>query len=146
MPYRVHKVDTAKNAHKDSSFLAINPNGRVPALTDIHPNGKRIRLFESGSIMQYLVDTYDDDHRVSYPKGSPEAIEANNWLFFQHTRVGPMHGEAEHFSHQAPQKIPYSIDRFTNETIRLYFVLEEHLEKAKTDYVVGDKWCVLSCH
>ena len=94
--------------------------------------------------MQYLVDTYDTDHRASYPKGSPEAIEVNNWLFFHHAGVWPNHGEWEHFSQQAPEKIPYSIDRFKNETLRLYFVVEKHLDEAKTDYLVDHKWCVPS--
>jgi len=94
--------------------------------------------------MQYLVDTYDTDHRISYPKGSPEAIEVNNWLFFHHTGVAPNHRELQHFSQHAPEKIPYSIDRFKNETLRLYLVVEKHLEEAKTDYLVGNKWCVSS--
>jgi glutathione S-transferase len=144
LPYRVHHVDTAKNANLEPWFLAINPQGHLPALTDIHPDGSRVRLFESGAIMQYLIDTYDKNHRVSYPKGSPEAIEVNNWLFFQHSAVGPVHGEAEHFSHRAPEKIPYSIDRFTNKAVRLYIVLDKHLAATNTEYLVGNKWCVLS--
>ena len=144
MPYHFHKVDTAENVHQEPWFLALNPNGRLLALTDIHPSGSKVRLFEPGSIMQYLVDTYDTDHRISYPKGSPEAIEVNNWLFFHHTGVAPNHRELQHFSQHAPEKIPYSIDRFKNETLRLYLVVEKHLEEAKTDYLVGNKWCVSS--
>ena len=142
LPYHVHKLDSDKNTHKEGWFLALNPNGRVPVLTDIHPNGKMVRLFETGSILQYLIDTYDADHCVSYPKGSHEAIEVNNWLFFLNAGVGPNHGEAEHFTKQASHKHQYSVDRFLNETLRLYLVLEEHLVKAKTNYVVGEKWCV----
>lgn len=142
LPYRVHKPDTDKNAVKEDWFLALNPNGRVPVLTDIHPDGRMVRLFETGSIVQYLIDTYDTDHRISYPKGSHEAIEVNNWLFFIKTGVVPNHGEAEHFTRQASQKHQYSVDRYKNETLRLYFIIEEHLAKAKTKYVVGEKWCV----
>lgn len=61
-------------------FLEINPNGRIPALTDKFEDGKTIRLFESGSILQYLVDRYDKDHKVSYPYGSREYWEVNNWV------------------------------------------------------------------
>lgn len=61
-------------------FLEINPNGRIPALTDTFTDGAPIRLFESGSIMQYLVDRYDTEHKVSYPHGSREYWEVNNWV------------------------------------------------------------------
>ena len=142
VPYRVHKPDTDKNALKEDWFLALNPNGRVPVLTDIHPDGRMVRLFETGSIVQYLINTYDTDHCVSYPKGSHEAIEVNNWLFLIKTGVVPNHGEAEHFTRRASQKHQNSVDRYRNETLRLYFILEEHLAKAKTSYVVGEKWCV----
>lgn len=63
-------------------FLEINPNGRIPALTDVFEDGKPIRLFESAAIMQYLVDRYDKDHKISYPYGSREYWEVNNWVRF----------------------------------------------------------------
>lgn len=66
--------------HQEPWFLEINPNGRIPALTDVLPDGSPIRLFESGSIMQYLVDRYDTEHKVSYPRGSREYYEVNNWV------------------------------------------------------------------
>jgi glutathione S-transferase len=68
-------------------FLEINPNGRIPALTDTFTDGSPIRLFESGSIMQYLVDRYDTEHKVSYPHGSREYWEVNNWVrtYFMHS-------------------------------------------------------------
>jgi glutathione S-transferase len=75
-------------------FLAINPNGRIPALTDTFTDGQKINLFESGSIMQYLVDRYDTEHKISFPKGTREYYEMNNWLFFQNAGVGPMQGQA----------------------------------------------------
>lgn len=61
-------------------FLEINPNGRIPALTDTFTDGSPINLFESGAIMQYLVDRYDKDHKVSYPFGSREYYETNCWV------------------------------------------------------------------
>jgi glutathione S-transferase len=63
------------NEQKSPWFTAINPNGRIPALTDTHSDGDEIHIFESGSIMQYLVDTYDPEYKISYPHGSREAIE-----------------------------------------------------------------------
>lgn len=79
-----------KNTQKEPWFLEINPNGRIPALTDTFTDGQQIRLFESGSIMQYLVEQYDTKHVISYPKGSREHYEVNNWLFFLNAGVGPM--------------------------------------------------------
>ena len=59
LPYKVEKIDISKNTQKEDWFLAINPNGRIPALTDKFTDGQTINLFESGSIMQYLVERYD---------------------------------------------------------------------------------------
>lgn len=75
LPYTVRKIDISSNEQKSSWFTAINPNGRIPALTDTHSDGNEIRIFESGSIMQYLVDRYDTEHKISYPRGSREAVE-----------------------------------------------------------------------
>jgi glutathione S-transferase len=65
---------------KEPWFLDINPNGRIPALTDTFEDGKEIQIFESGAIMQYLVDRYDKDHKVSYPHGSREYWEMTCWV------------------------------------------------------------------
>lgn len=75
LPYTTRKIDMSTNEQKSASFTAINPNGRIPALTDTHADGQEIRVFESGSIMQYLVDRYDTEHKISYPRGSREAVE-----------------------------------------------------------------------
>lgn len=72
------KIDISKNTQKEQWFLDINPNGRIPALTDTFSDGKTIRLFESGSIQQYLVEQYDTDYKISYPKGTREYYETNN--------------------------------------------------------------------
>lgn len=80
--------------HSKKQFLAINPNGRIPALTDTFTDGQPIHLFESGSIMQYLVERYDTDYKISFAKGTREWYEMNNWLFFQNAGVGPMQGQA----------------------------------------------------
>ena len=140
LPYTVHKVDLGKNEQKTSNFLEINPNGRIPAITDTFTDGKTIRLFESGSIMQYLVEKYDqEDHKISYPLGTREHYEVNSFLFFQHGGVGPMQGQANHFYRYAPEKIQYGISRYQNEVKRLYGVLEKHLASAGSDYLVGNK-------
>jgi hypothetical protein len=94
LPYKTHKIDISKDTQKEPWFRAINPNGRIPALTDTFTDGKTINLFESGSIMQYLVDRYDPEYKISFPKGSREYYEVNNWLFFMNAGVGPMQGQA----------------------------------------------------
>lgn len=128
-----------ENQQKEPWFLAHNPNGRIPALTDTFADGEPIRLFESGSIMQYLVSRYDKDYKISYPPGSRQFYEMNNWLFFQNAGVGPMQGQANHFKRYAPEKIEYGVNRYVNETRRLYGVLNEHLRSTGSPFLVGDK-------
>ncbi|KAJ9142604.1 Disulfide-bond oxidoreductase YfcG [Pleurostoma richardsiae] len=139
LKYQTTPIELSKNAQKEDWFLEINPNGRIPALTDTFTDGTPIRLFESGSIMQYLVDRYDTENKVSYPHGSKEYYETNNWLFWQMGGLGPMQGQANHFYRYAPEKIQYGINRYQNETRRLYRVMETQLEKSKSGYLVGDR-------
>ncbi|MCJ1454762.1 hypothetical protein MMC28_005115 [Mycoblastus sanguinarius] len=140
LPYKTHKIDIQQSTQKEPWFLAINPNGRIPALTDTFTDGHTIRLFESGSIMQYLVDQYDTEHyKISYPRGTREYYEMNNWLFFLNAGVGPMQGQANHFHRYAPETIPYGVSRYQNETRRLYGVLDKHLQGSESGYLVGDR-------
>ncbi|KAA8568662.1 hypothetical protein EYC84_007669 [Monilinia fructicola] len=125
LSYEVHKVDISKNTQKEPWFLEINPNGRIPALTDTFTDGEKIRLFEK--------------HKISYPRGTREYYEVNNWLFFLNAGVGPMQGQANHFTKYAPEKIEYGINRYVNETRRLYSVLNTQLEKSTSGYLVGDR-------
>ncbi len=92
LPYTTHAINITKNEQKTPHYLSINPNGRIPALTDSFTDGTpEIRLFESGSIMQYLVEQYDqEEHRISYPQGSRNYYEVHSWLFFLNAGVGPM--------------------------------------------------------
>lgn len=78
--YDVRHVSLPKIENKEPWFLEINPNGRIPALTDILPDGTPINLFESGCIMQYLVDRYDVDNKMSYPRGTKEHWQTNSWV------------------------------------------------------------------
>lgn len=80
LQYKVTALDLTQNVQKEPWFLEINPNGRIPALTDTHTDGKPIRLFESGSILLYLADRYDTEHKISYPFGTQEYYEVNNWV------------------------------------------------------------------
>ncbi|ROW15508.1 hypothetical protein VPNG_02219 [Cytospora leucostoma] len=139
LSYEATEIDLSKNTQKEDWFLKINPNGRIPALTDKHTDGSTIRLFESGAILQYLVDKYDTEHKVSYPFGTKEYYETNNWLFWQVGGLGPMQGQANHFTRYAPEKIPYGISRYQNETRRLYRVLDTALAASEHGFLVGDR-------
>jgi glutathione S-transferase len=80
LPYDVRHMDMPAIEHKEPWFLEINPNGRIPALTDVLPDGTPIALFESGAIMQYLVDRYDTGYKISYPRGTKEYYQTNSWV------------------------------------------------------------------
>jgi glutathione S-transferase len=140
IPYTVKKVDLSTGVQKEPWFVAINPNGRIPAIADSSfPDGKELHVFESGAILQYLVETYDHDHKISYPKGTREHWEVLQWLFFQNAGIGPMQGQANHFFRYAPEKIPYGINRYITETERLYSVLNAHLASSSSGFIVGDR-------
>ncbi|KAI0159863.1 glutathione S-transferase [Hypoxylon sp. FL1284] len=142
LPYKAIPVDLSKSTQKEPWFLEINPNGRIPAMTDTFSDGKQIRLFESGAMMQYLTDRYDTEHKVSYPKGSREYYEVNNWLMWQMGGLGPMQGQFAHFNLYAPEKIEYGINRYKNETRRLYRTMETQLKSSTSGYLVGDRCTV----
>lgn len=139
LPYQVTAIEFSKNTQKEDWFLKINPNGRIPAITDTFTDGTPIRLFESGSILQYLVDRYDTENKVSYPHGTKEYYEVNNWLFWQMGGLGPMQGQANHFTRYAPERIEYGVNRYQNETRRLYRVMDKQLSKSKSGFLVGDR-------
>jgi glutathione S-transferase len=80
LAYKVVTLDITKHEQKQPWFLAINPNGRIPALTDVDASGREIKIFESGAILMYLVATYDLDNRISYPFGSGEYWETVSWV------------------------------------------------------------------
>lgn len=138
IPYKTEHINISTNRQKEPWFLEINPNGRITALTDTFTDGQKIRLFEGGSILTYLAEQYDTEHKISFPKGSREQYEMNNWLFWQNAGLGPMQGQANHFVRYAPQKIEYGMTRYVNETRRLYGVLDKHLQSSKSGFIVGD--------
>ncbi|KAL1796513.1 hypothetical protein ACET3X_005053 [Alternaria dauci] len=117
---------------KSSSFLKVNPNGRIPAIIDHNRNSYPV--FESGAILLYLAEHYDGDFRFSFQDGD-EKMETMQWLFFQNAGLGPMQGQANHFVRYAPEEIEYGMKRYKNETKRLYSVLEARLQDR--DYLAG---------
>ncbi|OWZ63746.1 hypothetical protein AYX15_04322 [Cryptococcus neoformans] len=126
---------------KKPEFLKINPNGRIPALVDENVKGGH-NVFESASILLWLVERYDKEYKFWF-KDPLEKSQALSWIFFAHGGVGPMQGQANHFFRYAPEKIPYGIKRYQDETARLYSVLESQLAKPDSQgYLVGRKFSV----
>ena len=107
----------------------------MPAIVD--PNTDTL-LWESGAINTYLVETYDKDHKISY-ESSRERHLCNQWLHFQMSGQGPYFGQAAWFSFFHAEKLPSAIERYRNEIERVIGVLNTHLEKQGTGYLVGDK-------
>jgi GST-like protein len=133
LPYTVHSVNIGKGDQFKPDFLAISPNNKMPAIVDPDgPGGEPISIFESGAILQYL----GRKTGRFYPTDERRRVEVDQWLFWQMGGFGPMLGQAHHFRIYAPEKIPYAVDRYTNETNRLYGVLDRRL--AGRDFVAGE--------
>lgn len=137
LPYAVHAVNIGAGEQMRPEFLAISPNNKIPAIVDPDgPDGQPISLFESGAILLYLAGKTGR----FLPRSVRGRYEALQWLMFQMGGFGPMLGQANHFRNQSPEQIPYAIDRFTNESKRLYGVLDRRL--ATNDYVAGSEYTV----
>ncbi len=133
LPYRLHKVDIGKGEQFRPEFLAINPNNKIPAIVDQDgPNGKPITLFESGAILIYLAEKSGK----FLPTDKRRRYDVLQWLMFQMGSIGPMYGQAWHFRSVAPERIPYAVDRYTNEVTRLLRVMEQRLKESA---YLGDK-------
>ena len=133
LPYVVRPVNILKGEQFDPHFLAINPNNKIPAIVDPDgPDGAPVTIFESGAILIYLAEKTGK----LLPASGPERYLVLQWLSFQLSGVGPMFGQLGHFKGYAPEPIPYAIDRYRNETLRLYKVMDERLETA--EFLAGD--------
>jgi len=128
LPYRAHAIDIGAGDQFTPEFLAISPNNKIPAIVDPDgPDGKPISLFESGAILLYLA-AKTGRFLPADVRGRYEVLQ---WLMFQMGSVGPMLGQAHHFRIYAPEKIPYAIDRYTNEAKRLYGVMNKRLARSR---------------
>ena len=134
LEYKRVPVDILKGEQFKPEFLAISPNNRVPAMIDHNPadGGAPISVFESGAILLYLAEK-EGKLLPQDPRGRTNVFQ---WLMWQMAGQGPMVGQAGHFRNYAPEKIPYGIDRYTNEAKRLYGVLDKRL--AQSEFVAGD--------
>ncbi len=133
LAYKVIWVNISKGDQFKPAFLKISPNNKIPAIVDHDgPDGESIALFESGAILMYLAEKTG-----RFLPTEPRArIEVLTWLFFQMGNVGPMLGQAHHFRAYAPERIPYAVDRYTNEAGRIYGILDHRL--AVHQYLAGD--------
>src|SRR3990172_8449654 len=123
--YNAHAVDIGKGEQFTPQFLALSPNGKIPAITDSDgPDGKPIALFESGAILVYLAGKTGRFLPAS-DRGKYLALQ---WLMFQMGGVGPIYGQVHHFLRAAKEQVPYAIARYTRETRRLYGVLNDRLK------------------
>jgi GST-like protein len=133
LPYNVHRIDIGKGDQHSPGFLAICPNGKIPAIVDTEgPDGQPMPLFESGAILVYLAGKAGKFLPASL-RGKYEALQ---WLMFQMGGVGPMFGQVHHFVRQAKEEVPYAIERYTKEKDRLYGVLDKRLGEA--EYLAGE--------
>jgi GST-like protein len=140
LEYETHVVNLMENEQKKPEFLAISPNGRIPAIVDRDANN--LPIFESGAIMIYLAEKTGK----LMPKDLNEKAKVLEWLMFQMGGVGPMMGQANVFFRYFPEKIQPAIDRYQNEGRRLFEVLDTHLAKQDwlaKDYSIADiaNWC-----
>jgi GST-like protein len=137
LPYHAHAVDIGAGDQFKPEFLAISPNNKIPAIVDPEgPDGAPISLFESGAILLYLAGKTGK----FLPAGTRARYQVLEWLMFQMGGVGPMLGQAHHFRIYAPAKIPYAIERYSNEAQRLYGVMNKQL--AKNKYIAGPEYSI----
>jgi GST-like protein len=129
LPYNVHKIDITKGDQFTPEFVAINPNSKIPAIVD---QDTGITVFESGAILIYLAQKVGK----LLPTNDKERFQVLSWLMLQMGSVGPMLGQLNHFKKFAPEKIPYAIERYEKETLRLYSVLDKQL--AEREFICGD--------
>jgi GST-like protein len=134
--YEIIPVDTSKGEQHTPAFRAINPNGKVPAIVDTEgPGGAEARVFDSSAILLYLGDK--TGRFIGSPADRPELL---SWLFFIASGIGPFSGQAVHFQHAVPEKIPYAINRYRREIERHYGVLDDRL--AGRDYILGNDYSI----
>ena len=140
IPYNVHAINLSSETQKEAWFLKLNPNGRIPVIVDTDNND--FAVFETGAIMVYLAELSG--------KLLPTDVNGRSlvmqWLMFQMGGIGPMMGQANVFYRYMPEKIPIAIERYQNETRRLFEVLERRLSESEwlaDEFSIADiaNWC-----
>jgi GSH-dependent disulfide-bond oxidoreductase len=136
--YRLFPIDISAGDQFQPAFLAFSPNNRMPAIIDNEPAdaGEPVGVFESGAILVYLADKIGAFLPTDF-RARKTVVE---WLFWQAGGLGPMAGQNHHFGQYAPEKIPYAIGRYVNETNRLYGVLDRRL--ADHEFLAGANYTI----
>ena len=142
LEYRVCPVNIGRGDQFKPEFLEISPNNRMPAIVDHDPpgGGKPISVFESGAILMYL----GNKTGKFYPRDLRRRTEVDEWLIWQMGNLGPMIGQSGHFKLYAPEQLPYAVDRYHSEMLRLYGVLDKRLEDREyicDDFSIADMAC-----
>ncbi len=137
LEYAVHAIDIGAGDQFNPDFLKISPNNKMPAIVDQEgPDGAPFSMFESGAILIYLADKTGQ-----FLSADPaERYTTLCWVMFQMGGVGPMFGQAHHFRIYAPEKIDYAVNRYSNETARLYGVMDRRL--GESPYLAGDDYTI----
>jgi GST-like protein len=138
LDYTIDPIDISAGDQFKPAFLAFSPNNRMPAIIDRDPadGGKPVTVFESGAILLYLAEKTGR----FLPTDLRGRKTVTEWLFWQMGGLGPMAGQNHHFGIYAPEKIPYAINRYVNETNRLYGVLDRRL--ADRQFLAGDDYSI----
>ncbi len=134
LPYTVHSINIFNGDQFSPEFVAINPNSKIPAIVD---RDTEMTVFESGAILIYLAEKSGQ----FLPKAQKAKFNVLQWLMFQMGSVGPMFGQLNHFRKAAPEQIPYAINRYETETLRLYGVMDQQLNDQEFlcgDYSIAD--------
>jgi GST-like protein len=137
LPYEAHPIDIGAGDQYREDFLKLSPNNRIPAILDRQgPDHTPMPLFESGAILVYLAE------KTGYflPTDGHGRYRTFEWLMWQMGGLGPMAGQAHHFRQYAPERIQYGYDRYTNETNRLYRVMETRL--SESPYLAGEHYTI----
>lgn len=137
LAYQAFPVNIVKDEQFEPDFLKISPNNKIPAIVDSDgPDGGPISVFETGAILIYL----GQKTGKFLPADPKQFTDVMQWLMWQMGGAGPMMGQAHHFRRFAPEKIPYAIDRYTNETRRLYGVADKQL--ADHEWLAADSYTI----
>ncbi len=152
VPYQIRPVNIGKGEQFAAEYLKISPNNKMPAIVDASPldGGAPISVFESGAILRYLSDKTGRftgvDAEADPRAGLRQAIEVDEWLFWQMAGLGPMYGQYGHFHVYAPEVIPYARERYRKEVERLLGVLNKRLEGRA--FIAGDNYSIadMACY
>jgi GST-like protein len=138
LPYEIRLVELAQAAQFEPDFVRINPNSKIPAIVDPDgPGGRPITVWESGAILIYLAEKTGSALLPADPHSRHATLQ---WLMFQVANVGPMFGQAGHFTLYSKEKIAYGVERYTRESRRILGVMQAQL--AKSRFIAGEDFTI----